>query len=684
MTSKWSDILQQKITDLVLLKNRQLRSFSKLLLDVNYIRFAKLAEETELFLEELIRRLEETPFEGESVLLFPVRSVNTLCRSKERCIKKLEAFERICWSCEDIHFEQIFLQRITSAETFLRRSFQTFVSEVEDLIQQLSEINRVADFQSLLRQTKFLYRIVTNNHANVRNILTSVSLKRFSALSTANLKLEALRLFQNLLHRYLQLLDDMESANSSSLESIRDKLNLEITRSRSEMVIRETEVAELRQEMFPTSEISLKVQRDAAIDQMELKELDLEVQIRTIDGLQTNIQGLEYQVAKLIEERQRAQEQLATERQVLREGIREVVRLERLIEKIEKEISDRLHEFQEKLEALEKKRLAILEDDTLTEEERARLLAELEQEVDIIREKFEVDQQLLTEKCQELKKQSKSVTEDLDAFKDELLKKHLDEIRELEEMKKNTTPSELLLINAKIAALQQEFDENLEMLERAKARVQYFEDEFGRYYINAAGQKVYKRDSGASEYILTEDGQWEKIQEGVDLLQDEKGEFYVDNFGNKIYTKKFFEDEFGKYYIDSAGRRKYLEEQTSGSMSVLQLPEQTGEAKTVEESAEEATPTTSDMNISAEVREQRASNIKYIQDIVGVPLRKGLALAFLYQPSDPIEFLAKFLKKYHHDQTREQERNRVMEMVANVKFETNEAAKQDRKEDICQ
>ncbi|XP_053692072.1 calponin homology domain-containing protein DDB_G0272472-like [Sabethes cyaneus] len=687
MCSRWSDRLQRKITDLILFKNRQLRSFSRLLLNSNYLQFAQLAEDNEIYLEDLIGRLEEnTPGDVDSVWIFPVGKINHLCLSKERCIRKLEAFERICWNYEDLQFKQTFFQRLSSTENSLRSFFQAFINEVEDLIQQLPEISLVADFQSLLRQTSFLHLIVLKNHANVRNIISSVPLKTFSAYSTANLKIEVLHLFQNLLLRYLQLLDEMDSSHSSSLESVRDKLNLEITRSRSELVIQEAEVAELRQEMFPTSEVSLKVQRDAAIDRMELKELDLEVQIRTIDGLQSDIQGLEYQVAKLIEERQRVQEQLAAERQVLRVGIREVVRLERLIEKIEKEISDRMQEFQEKLEALERKRLAILEDETLTVEERARLMAELEQEIGVIRDKFEADQQLLTEKCEELKQQSKSVTEDLDAFKDELVKKHLDEIRELEEMKKNATPSELELINAKIAALEQEFAENLEMLDRAKARVQYFEDEFGRYYINAAGQKVYKRDTEASEYILTEDGEWVKIREGVTVVQDEKGEFYIDNFGNKIYTKKYFQDEYGRYYIDSAGNRIYLEEQIGGESS-LSEPELAGEAskaETVEESVEEATPTGSDMNISDEVKEQRASDIKYIQGSVGVPLRKGLALAFLYQPSDPIEFLAKFLEKYHNDQTAEEERNRLMKEVVEAKKEIDEAVGEDSREDICQ
>ncbi|XP_065077633.1 tropomyosin-like [Ochlerotatus camptorhynchus] len=475
------------------------------------------------------------------------------------------------------------------------------------------------------------------------------------------------------------------SEGGSSLESIRDRLNQEITKSRTEILIQEAEITELRQELFPSA-ISLKEQRNAAIDRLEVQELDLEHRIRSIDLLQTDIQGLEKQVAHLIEERERVHDRLMAKREALRSGIREVVRLEKLIQKIEKEISDRMVEFQEKLEQLELKRLAILEDDTLTEEERARLLAELEGEIATVREKHDADQRLLKDKCEEVKALSRSMIDDLDAFRDELTQKHLDEIRELEERKKNATPSELEIINARIAELQREFEENMEMLGKAQARPKFYEDERGRYYINEFGQKVYQRESGASEYILTEDGCWEKIKEAFEKLMDEKGEYYIDSFGRKIYTKRFFEDEFGKYYIDSDGKRIYLEASMASGIESRKLSEEVVSLGNLSEEvmSDEIISIVSEFGVSEEIRRQRDSDVKYIQDTIGLPLRKGLALSFLHQPEDPIEFLAAFLVKYDKDQKKQAERVRLMDEVKCMKENAKaNISKEESFEDVC-
>lgn len=549
-------------------------------------------------------------------------------------------------------------------------AFRAFTREVTAQIDKLPEIYDIQEFQEHLRHTSLLNLIVLNNHRNFQNITTLESLKHRSAYHIAQLRVHTHVIFQDILTRYNVLFEEMESAHSASIESLREILNMEINKSRTELVIEETELTELRQELFP-SEVSLKEQREAAIDQLEIKELDLEHKIRSIDMLQTNIQGLEIQVAQLVQERLRVQEQLMMKRESLRSGIREIVRLEKLIAQIERDISDRLVAFQEQLEGLEQKRLAILADETLTEEERARLLAELDAEIAVIREKHEADQQLLKDKCEELKVLSKSVTEDLDLFKDELMKKHMDEIRELEAMMENASPSELVLLKAKIAALQQEFEENMEMLERAKARPHYLEDEFGRYYINEAGQKVYQRDSNASQYIMDENGEWVKVKDAVEIQKDEKGEFFIDSFGKKIYTKKYFEDEFGKYYIDSRGKRIYLEPSETSVVPEPTAPVPKSVSSESEECLEPASE--SEMRISEKLRQQRASDCKYVQDSVGLALRKGLALTILYQPEDPIEFLAKFLDKFHRDQTKEAERAQLMGRVMQIKQQMGEA-----------
>lgn len=80
----------------------------------------------------------------------------------------------------------------------------------------------------------------------------------------------------------------------------------------------------------------------------------------------------------------------------------------------------------------------------------------------------------------------------------------------------------------------------------------------------------------------------------------------------------------------------------------------------------------SEMRISEKLRQQRASDCKYVQDSVGLALRKGLALTVLYQPDDPIEFLAKFLQKFDKDQKREIERAQLMGRVMQIKQQMRE------------
>ncbi|XP_062551897.1 cingulin-like [Armigeres subalbatus] len=680
MSSSRLEKLHQKISDYILLKNRQLRHFTSLVLDCDFLHFAEIIEDSEYFLQETSQNIES--YTAESIFLGSIEHrVTSLRTARNHCLRRLNNFAGVISVCEDSVFSKIFCQRQKRTKNTFRKQFQTYRTQFEDFLLQLLDIYEIAQFQNQFSRTDFLHLIVLKNQENISHVVPQDLRKPSAIYCVSSLKLETHKLFLDLLLRHLHLLDEMES---TSTESMRDRLNEEINKSRTDMVIQEAELVELRHELFP-SDVSLKEQRDAVIDCLEIRELDLEHRIRSIDLLQVDIQGLELQVSKLIEERERVHEKLMEKRAELRKGIREVVRLEKLIQKIEKDISNRMVAFQQRLEDLELKRLAILEDDTLTEEERARLLAELEQEIGTIREKHDADQQLLKEKCEELKARSRSVIEDLDAFKDELVQKHLDEIRELEEKKKNATPSELELINARIAELQSEFEENMAMLDVAHTRRQYFNDEHGRYYINEFGQKVYQRESGASEYILTDEGGWEKIKDAVEIRKDEKGEFYVDNFGRKIYTKRFFEDEFGKYYIDSNGRRIYIEASiiTSESESFKESEEELAETA-VTTSEEEMSSHASEIHVPEEVNIQRADDFKYIQESVGLPLRKGLALVFLQQPEDPIEFLARFLEKYHYDQQREAERAQLVEDVEKMKeIMKSQIDSKDSNADVC-
>ncbi|XP_055589167.1 myosin-11-like [Uranotaenia lowii] len=674
------DPLCRKISDHIVSKNRQLRRLSQLLLvDTEYLRFSEIALESEWFLDEHCCRFvgPSLPTDiGLSYLKIYIGKLRLLQLTGRFCLRRIYQFARVCAECEDEQFVQVLTERVSSTTEAFCKNYSTFVKETQELIFQLPEIYLIGEFENQLVQTEFLYSVVVKNQSNLSDSNPLKLQRSFVIQKLDLLKRNILTEYRQTITQYLELVNEMEPIEpGASLESVRTRLADEINRSRTDLVIADTELVELRKELFSSTVISLREQRDVIVDHLEAKELDLEQRIQSIEALQTDIESLEDQVSKLIAERERVQGELRRKRDTLRQGIREVVRLEKLIQKIEMEISERTEVFQEKLEELERKRLNILNDPNLTEEERQRLLAQMENEVRQLVKDYQADQTMLKDKTIDLRALSMSIAEDMEALKGELEKKHLDELRELEERKKNATPSELELINARIAELQQEFEENMDMLQRAQARVKYYEDEFGRYYINEKGQKVYQRDSAASEYILNADGQWEKVREALDLKTDEKGLYYIDKFGRKIYSKKFFEDEYGKYYVDADGKRVYLEQSSMGDLA--QSSEATkGSLKTFpsfsESSMTRTDLTPSEMAFSEKMKEQRASDVKYVQDAIGPALTKALALAFLQQPEDPIEFIAKYLEKYHQKQEEESARAELLSKVCSLKEEMAE------------
>ena len=350
---------------------------------------------------------------------------------------------------------------------------------------------------------------------------------------------------------------------------------------------------------------------------------------------------------RLVQEKEQAKQALEAKKVQFRQGIKDLIRLEKLIAQIEKEISDRICQFQSKYEDLERRRLEILNDDTLTEEEKQKLLQKLDLELGEIKKTYASDMQLLENRRDTLTAASKAKGGDIDAFKEDLMKKYHDEMADLEGQKLNATPSELILINQRIKELTGQFNENLELLDHAEKRPEYFVDEFGRrYYVNKDGIKVFKRDSNASEYMLDENGEMKKIKEATEILSDEKGEYYLDSFGKKIYTKMYFNDEIGCYFINDKGQKIYLVKNfTEKAESVEIIPEEAAES--IKES-EKSVPKEDVTPVEEDTSDKKArEDAEYIKCVVGPKLVKGLAVVALRRPDDPIQFLADYFRSEH-------------------------------------
>lgn len=111
MSSSLLDKLQRKISHYIVLKNRQLIGFSRVVLDSDFLLFAETVEDSERFLEEFIINL-ESHTTGNIFLTVFERKVTSLCRARQFCLRKLEGFKRVITNCEASAFEKIFYQRL--------------------------------------------------------------------------------------------------------------------------------------------------------------------------------------------------------------------------------------------------------------------------------------------------------------------------------------------------------------------------------------------------------------------------------------------------------------------------------------------------------------------------------------------------------------------------------------------
>uniref|UniRef100_A0A182QC85 Uncharacterized protein n=1 Tax=Anopheles farauti TaxID=69004 RepID=A0A182QC85_9DIPT len=453
-----------------------------------------------------------------------------------------------------------------------------------------------------------------------------------------------------------EFINTMDS--EESLRTLHTKLQREIRTSLNEIQVNDKELAALRQKLF-ASEESLTAQHAIAIGEHEQSGLHIQDQLRTINLLEVDRQEIEGRVTRLIEEREIIQKQLDERRQLLQDGMHEIVRLERLIEQIELEISQRTVKFQLDAERVEQRRVEILNDETIDRDEKSRLLVQCDEEHLQLRQSHTSNISLLEARCDELKRISRSLAVDVETFREEVTQKHSEQLKELERQKMaETSPSKMVLLEAQLLQHQEDFNENIIMLERAQHRIEYFTDEHGRYYINEAGDRVYKRNSNASEHRLGSDGELIKVCSVISLHDDDKGAYFVDKFGQKIYQRQHFTDPHGVYYLDEKGARDYIETTTiepsanisSGSCtSVIQQsdalasehPASTPEPVLFE--PEDVSEDVGESESTQELRARVANDIAYIEQAVGVALRKGLAAVARTKPDDPIGYLADYL-----------------------------------------
>lgn len=389
--------------------------------------------------------------------------------------------------------------------------------------------------------------------------------------------------------------------------------------------------------------------------------------------LQTEAETLQTQIEEVKLEKERIQMNIRQKKKQIIGAIEKVIEFEDSIQSVEASIADKLHHYQTRLIDLETKRM-----DIFLNSGDAKVRELLESEIDEIKEEFnkrskldEAEMNQLTQAAQKLAAEIGDVIELYQNFFDESITDAMsvESPAKLEEMEENFSKNMKKLRHLMNRAAQFCYDKagkrfylnvDLERVYKAEAHSSefklnadgerekindgftldndgngefyvdnverkiytkyYFEDDYGRYYIDVHGSRFYKSDPEASEYMLV-NGNWKKIKDGT-------------------------------YSRDERGLRIRVEPADEVEVEVIDL-------------------TTSDLESDLKEKKVKIDDIKYIKEAVGPAIRKGLAAVALHQPADPIAYFANFLLNYRYNkhmfEKREEELNHFLDLRSKLK-----------------
>lgn len=400
--------------------------------------------------------------------------------------------------------------------------------------------------------------------------------------------------------------------------------------------------------------------------------------IESIARLRTTADDLQRRIEDFHAEKQRVHDEIREKKQQLIDAIMKVVEYEISIQEVEGALADKLHHFQARMIELETKRMEIF----LTSGD-GKVRDLLEREISEVKEEFTsrsindgMKRDGITQEAQIFAASLGDIIKEYRSYYDELIAQvERDEphetVQELQnEVNFNMTQLHRLISrpakfcrdkngerfykNAggekifKVDSHSSEYKLNdvgahemvkdgLELFEDAhgefyvdnKSRKLYtkyfFEDENGRFYIDVHGDRKYKTDPEASEYMLL-NGNWKKIKDGT---------YPTDERGLRIKPKEN-EIEIKRENFDGSNE------------SALESDKESKTEKNLDD------------------------DVEYIKKAVGPAIRKGLAAVALHQPADPINYFANFLLHYRYNQNMFEKRENELKYFVELREKMKE------------
>ncbi|CRK86656.1 CLUMA_CG000492, isoform A [Clunio marinus] len=350
-----------------------------------------------------------------------------------------------------------------------------------------------------------------------------------------------------------------------------------------------------------------------------IEEFSMTTRTDSISLLKSNVDELQAQLEEIQLAKECVQSEIRVKREKLIEAVLEVVKSEKCLIDVDNSMADQLYDFQTKLFEMEHKRMEIfkaLGDNKETEV--------LDVEIDEVRNKFQdrfeianSNKEHQTQKAQvfaaslgdaigEFQKYFvEMIAMENNAAKVETMtKEHNDNLEHFQNLVKRPlkyyfdSSGDFNINNGNTFGNDENGDFYIDLQGRKIYKRRFFCDRFGVYFVNICGNRTYKEDSEASEYILVQ-GNWTQIKPGT---------YERDERGLRIRPKKESDEEVvmrKEDFCDFDDKRK-----SSGITN---------------------------------------DDINYIKTTVGPVLRKGLAAVVLHQPIDPINYFANFLLNYRNN-----------------------------------
>lgn len=395
----------------------------------------------------------------------------------------------------------------------------------------------------------------------------------------------------------------------------------------------------------------------------------LTTRMDSIYHLKTDVANLDDQVDQLNKEKECLSLEISNKKKKLLNAINEVIKLELSIREVEKVIADKLYHFQSRIIDLENNRL-----EEFKNNEQNQLSSLLEQEIDDVKRQFqtqskldEINKNQLIQNAQNFAaslgdvvaeyKENEDSFNDHNTFDENMnILKHLlsrpgqfchDEnnarfylnVKKEKVYQLNLHSSQCILddngnrlrIQDGFRLMDNEKGEYYEDIRERNIYVKYFfKDSFGQYYVDINGNRCYKGDPEASEYMLV-NGQWVKTKEGT---------YEKDDRGQRIKDISEEEIEIGVEQFDittEEGRKAQL----------------------------------------------KSNDLNYIKESVGPAIKKALAAIVIHQPMDPISYFANYLLQYRYNQqmfeSREQELLSYLQQRKEIQDKENKYCCPDRK-----